>query len=81
MVLFYRMPWHMGWFMVFDSHYGHRDELKHIWGTLNQTSNYLHWVISKVFKEIWKKQAYRRNISQDNDHEDQKQHLLVLSLN
>ena len=32
-----------------------------------------------MIKEIKNKQAYQRNISQDNNNEDQKQHLLVLT--
>ena len=56
-----------------------RDELKHIRSMFNEINNYPHWVISKVFKEIKNKQAYQRNIFQDNNDEDQKQHLLVLS--
>ena len=44
----------------------------------NEINNYPHWVISKVIQEIKKKQAYQRNISRDNNNEDQKQHLLVL---
>ena len=55
-----------------------RDALKHIRSTFNEINNYPHWVISKVFKEIKNKQAYQRNISQDNNDEDQKQHFLVL---
>ena len=55
-----------------------RDELKHIRSTFNEINNYPHWVISKVFKEIKNKQAYQRNISKDNNDENQKQHLLVL---
>ena len=55
-----------------------RDELKHIRNTFNEINSYLHWVISKVFKEIKNKQAYRHNISQYNKNGDQKQHLLIL---
>ena len=42
----------------------------------NEVNNYPYWVISKVIKEIKNKQAYQRNISQDDTNEDQKQHLL-----
>ena len=55
-----------------------RDELKHIQGKFNEINNYPHWVISKVFKETESKPAYQRNVSQGNNNEDQKQHLLVL---
>ena len=48
------------------------DQLKHIQGTLNEINNYLQWVISKVFKEIKKKQAYQRNIFLNNKNEGQK---------
>ena len=55
-----------------------RDELEHIRRTFKEINNYPHWIISKVIKEIKNKQAYQRNISQGNNNEDQKQHLLVL---
>ena len=55
-----------------------RDVLKHVRSTFNETNNYTHWVISKVFKEIKNKQAYQRSISQDNNDDKQIQHLLVL---
>ena len=42
----------------------------------NEVNNYPYWVISEVIKEIKNKQAYQRNISQDDTNEDQKQHLL-----
>ena len=54
------------------------DQLKHIRGTFNEINNYLHWVISKVFQEIKKKQAYQRNIFLDNKNDGQKKHLLVI---
>ena len=55
-----------------------RDVLKHVRSTFNETNNYPHWVISKVFKENKNKQAYQRSISEDNNDDKQIQHLLVL---
>ena len=55
-----------------------RDVLKYVRNTFNETNNYQHWVIFKVFKEIKNKQAYQRSISQDNNDDEQIQHLLVL---
>ena len=44
----------------------------------DEINNYPHRVISKVFKETETKPAYQRNVSQGNNNEDQKQHLIVL---
>ena len=52
------------------------DELKNICS--NIINNYPQYIISTMFKEIKSKQDYQGNISQNNNYEDQKHHVLVL---
>ena len=56
-----------------------KEELNHIRETFNEINNYLHWVITKVFKEIKEMTLSEKEIQVKEDEKTSiKSHILVL---
>ena len=56
-----------------------KEELNHIRKTFNEVNNYLHWVITKVFKEIKEMAPSEKEIQvKEDENTSIKNHILVL---